>query len=123
MSPSAEARTACPRTARNFPRKPFKMWLRRFGTAPAFLVAVQQIISLLLLTSSLGFAANPKIARDLTAVPGDRQIDVIIRYAHPPQAHHHAAMARRGAILRRQLDLVNSASYSIRASELAALQN
>src|SRR5450759_3220263 len=78
---------------------------------------------LLLLAASFGFAASPKISRDLATVPADRQVSVIVRYTHQPEARHHARMTRQGGKLNRALDLIHSAAYTLPVSALADLEN
>ena len=84
---------------------------------------IRKTTLLFLLTATFGFPASHKVSRDLTAVPPDQQVSVIVRYTHRPEAADHAKITQAGGKLKRTLDLVNSAVYTLPASALADLEN
>ncbi|GEM_PF-3856083 len=86
-------------------------------------VYIRKTALLFLLTATFGFAASHKVSRDLAAVPPDQQVSVIVRYTRRPDAKHHAKMTQVGGRLKRTLELVNSAVYTLPASALADLEN
>src|SRR4051794_15665920 len=75
----------------------------------------------ILLTATLGLAADRKVAPDLKNLSPDQAVNVIVRYSHPPQQQHRLTAERHGGKLKRNLELVNSAAYSVPASSLEAL--
>jgi serine protease AprX len=81
----------------------------------------RRFIVLLTLTTAFGFAADGKLAPDLVTVGANQTVDVIVRYKAQPQARHHQAIERRGGRLKRSLELLNGAAYSVTASGLQSL--
>src|SRR5207247_2095413 len=95
------------------------------GHRDAFTSAVKtfNLSIVLLLTATLGFADKHKLAKDLSNVPPDQQVDVIVHYTRQPQAADHDKVAKKGGKLKQALDIVNSAAYSIPGSALADLES
>src|SRR5438876_10684931 len=105
-------------------RNSLKSRTRSFGALPAFPDAVNiRRFTLLLLTAAFAFAAKPKVASDLGSVAPTKQVDVIVRFTHLPQASDHAAVAAAGGALKRNLTLVRSAVYSMPAAAIDGLSH
>ena len=66
-------------------------------------------------------AASDKMAADLR--PDGSSVDVIVQFRSTPTADHHARMARKGALLHRDLSFVKAAAYSLPTAELDGLSN
>jgi hypothetical protein len=79
------------------------------------------VVGFVMLSASFVLARSPKIARELQGkVPSDR-VDVIVQFTKTPTARHHQRCCSKGGTLNRELSLVKAGSYSVPASELAAL--
>ena len=75
---------------------------------------------LFLLTVTFSFGARWKVAPDLSKVPANKTVDIIVRYRTQPQDRHHQLLERRGGKFKRNLAALRSAAYS---STPAALQD
>ena len=82
-----------------------------------------KIVTVLLLGSTLVFARNPKIAKDLEATDPSANVDVIVQFRHKPNAVHHALVSQRGGRRRANLDLINASAYSLPAAAIEDLAN
>src|SRR2546421_12246665 len=74
-----------------------------------------------LFAAVFGHAADRKIAPDLINLSPDQPVNVIVHYSHALQHEHRLAVERHGGKFKRNLDLVNSAAYSVPASALDTL--
>lgn len=83
---------------------------------------MRKIALLLLLNVAFGFAASRKVSRDLTSVPADPKVKVIVRYTRRPAAAQLAKIAQHGGKLEKALDLVRSSVYTLPAAALASLE-
>ena len=74
---------------------------------------MRRLILTLLLVAVPGFAANPKIARELEHFPSDTPIDVIVQYRQEPTARQHAKIRNNhGGELRHHLGVIRAGAYS-----------
>jgi serine protease AprX len=78
-------------------------------------------LGFVILSASFVFAGSPKIARDLHGKASSDRVDVIVQFTETPTARHHQKVFSKGGTLNRELSLVKAGSYSVPASELAAL--
>src|SRR5437773_263421 len=76
---------------------------------------------LLLLTTTFAFGAKPKVAPDLGSVAPTKQVNVIVRFIHTPQASDNAAVIAAGGVLKRSLTLVRSSVYTMPAAAINGL--
>jgi len=72
-------------------------------------------------TASFGQAAEHKIAAELRNRAPDETVDVIVQFRHPPTDAQHQRMLYRGAHLKRSLDIIQAAHYSLSANQIAAI--
>lgn len=75
----------------------------------------------LLIATLPGFAANHKIAPDLSRAEHGSSVDVIVQFHNAPSQSHHQRVGKHGGILHKTLDVINAAHYSIPAAALQAL--
>ncbi len=69
------------------------------------------------LASSQG--AQPKVSRDLAALPASQVVDVIVQYKVPPNAAKQARAQRYGGEFKKALRLVSGTVYRLQAGSLA----
>src|ERR1022692_776984 len=71
--------------------------------------------------ASSGQANQAKLAPELQGLAPDQTVDVIIQYKQTPTPLHHARVAAVGGQLKRSLDIIQGAHYSLPASQLETL--
>ena len=72
-------------------------------------------------TASFGYGAEHKIAAELRNKAPDETVDVIVQYRQPLSDAQHQRMLYRGAHLKRNLEIIQAAHYSLSAKQLAAI--
>ncbi len=76
---------------------------------------------ILIICPTAAIADPPRLAKDLQALDPDAEIDIIVQFAHPPGDRQHRAVAKRGGQLKTELAIIDGASYTIPARNLADL--
>ena len=76
-----------------------------------------------LLIPSFGQANSAKLAPELQGLAPDATVDVIIQFKQTPTALQHATVSALGGQLKRNLDIIRGAHYSVPARQLEALSN
>jgi len=92
------------------------MWGRRLAL----------LLLLVLLAAGLSFADGKghKISKDLEALDGSAQgstVDVIIQFTKAPTGTQHANVQSKGGVLKKNLDIIKGAHYSVPVEALASL--
>jgi serine protease AprX len=72
----------------------------------------------LTLSTTLAFAANPKLAHDMDNLDQASTVNVIVQFKEAPTAVQHKKVTDRGGTLRSELGFVKAGSYRIPVSEL-----
>ena len=79
------------------------------------------VTALLIAVSAVAMAQPVKVSKYLTRVDPKSTVDVIVQYKQPPTLAHHKKVFALGGTLKRELPLINAASYSLPAVSLQAL--
>lgn len=89
--------------------------------------AMQMTPNLILLspfTAVLSLADDgPRLAPDLANLEPDQSVDIIVRFKVQPTARHHLRFTQHGGKLKRNLEILRGAAYSVAASSLQDLAN
>jgi len=80
-------------------------------------------VGIFLLSTSLAFAGNHKISKDLENKTGSNQVNVIVQFNQAPTARHHQKVFDRGGKINRNLGHFRGGAYSLPASAIADLAN
>ncbi|MGD0295464.1 MAG: hypothetical protein ABSE86_00005, partial [Bryobacteraceae bacterium] len=72
---------------------------------------------------SFGQTNSAKLAPELQGLRPEATVDVIIQFKQTPTALHHATVSALGGQLKRNLDIIRGAHYSVPARQLEALSN
>src|ERR1700747_2817040 len=78
-------------------------------------------LGFVILSASFVFAGSLKIAPDLHGKASSNRVDVIVQFTKTPSVRHHQKVFSKGGTLNRELRFIKAGSYSVPASELAAL--
>ena len=81
---------------------------------------LRSLITLLAMTS-FPLAAQPKMDPELAKLDKDATVDVIVQYRTPPTEGQHGKTSRWGGQLKRRLDLIKGAQYSVTPEALEQL--
>ena len=87
-------------------------------------LALLALITLLAAGLSFADGKKHKLSKDLDAVKGGKHgatVDVIIQFNQTPTNAHHQKVQKKGGALKRKLDLIKGAHYSIPVEALDAL--
>src|SRR5579872_6167619 len=84
---------------------------------------MKRLLGFLIFVATCGFAFSnkQKLAVDVQNVDPDATVDVIVQYRTPPTEANYNKVARRGGVLKRSLEIVNGAHYSVQARVLDEL--
>jgi serine protease AprX len=82
---------------------------------------VSRLKILILLTATLAFARNSKIAADLEGVDPSANVDIIVRFRQAPSDAQHYAIRARGGRHKSDLRLIKGGLYSVPAARLKDL--
>ena len=74
-----------------------------------------------LATTSFALAGQPNLAPELAKLENDATVDVIVQYKAPPEEGHHRKVGLWGGQLKRKLELINAAHYSVTPRALEQL--
>jgi serine protease AprX len=74
-----------------------------------------------ILTAGIGLAAGHKLPQELQNIAPETSVDVIVQYRDQPTEVNHSRVSALGGELKRSLEIIRAAHYSISAGQLEAL--
>jgi len=78
-------------------------------------------VLLVMLFAMMGFARNPKLAKDFDKVAANQDMDVIVQYKTAPQTSHINKAKALGATMKRQHGRIRAVSFHMKRSALDKL--
>ena len=82
-----------------------------------------RITTVLLAIASFSTAGDLKLSPELVNLNADAMVNVIAQFRVPPTEAHHQRIVQGGGMLKRALDLINGALYSVPAGELERISS
>ena len=78
-------------------------------------ITARSLISttMLLCSPTAVWGGQEKLASDLRRDNAQGNLDVIVRYKASPTDRHHQKIAKRGGVLKHEMDLIRSGHYSV----------